>query len=102
MPKCIKKDKHCTPSLCFFSNKQNYICAGISNKPTSWKDDIFWLCLRGKHAKTALEMTRGEALGIISALTANLFAGEELEREVMGIEVEMEKPKRTKRCRQKS
>jgi len=83
MGKCIKKNKYCKSSICFLTpNKKNYICSGVSFKPTKFSEDKVWLCLKGKLSKTALEMTKNETLGIISVLTASLFAFEELLEEI--------------------
>ena len=71
--KCPKRNKKCIPSICFMTSKKNYICSGVSKKPTIFEDDIVWLCLKGKHSKTALEMTQAESLAIISVLTGSLF-----------------------------
>jgi hypothetical protein len=79
--KCPKKDKNCKPSICFKTIKNNFICSGVSFKPSKFKEDNIWLCLRGKLSETSLEMTKGEALGIISTLTGSLFAKEELNKE---------------------
>lgn len=65
--KCKKKIACCTPVLMIPSGKNHYVCAGISKKPSKYKEDIVWLCLQGKwveHVK--LEMTKEEAQ-IISA-----------------------------------
>jgi len=70
--KCPKKLKHCKPSICFRASKTNYICSGIAKYPNKSKDDVVWLCLRGKYSKTNLEMTVSEAWRIISTLTASL------------------------------
>jgi hypothetical protein len=83
---CPKKSKVCKPSVCFLSSKGNYICSGISKKPTRFKEDIVWLCLKGAFAKTNMEMTKAEALGIISVITASLFGIEKLEKEVEQID----------------
>lgn len=83
---CPKRSKVCKPSVCFKSSKGNYICSGVSNKPTKFKEDIIWLCLKGKMSKTDLEMTKAETLGIISVLTASLFGIETLEKEVERID----------------
>lgn len=81
-PKCLKKNKYCIPSIYFITSRKNYICSGINHKPTKFTEDIIWLCLKGAFSKTELEMTRGEALGIISVLTASLCGLDELEKEV--------------------
>jgi len=80
--KCPKKNKYCNPSICFKTIKHNYICSGISSKPTKYKKDIVWLCLKGKFSQTQLELTKGEALGIISVLTGSLFVEETLRNEI--------------------
>lgn len=82
MAKCHRKIKECSPSICFTTKKDNYICSGISKKPSKFHKDFVWLCLKGKYAETKLEMTKGEALGIISVLTGSLFGMEALEKEV--------------------
>jgi len=75
--KCPKKEKSCKPSICFMTKKGNYICSGISSKPTKFECDNVWLCLKGKVAESGIEMTKAEALGIISALSAtyNILEG---------------------------
>jgi hypothetical protein len=80
--KCLKKSKVCKPSVCFQTIKGNYICSGISSKPSKFGEDRIWLCLKGALAKTSLEMTKGEALGIVSVLAASLLGLGELEKEV--------------------
>jgi len=79
--KCIKGLKHCKPSICFIISKKNYICSGVSTKGIKFKDDKIFLCMKGKLAKTALEMTPNEALGIASALMGSMFTFEELKQE---------------------
>lgn len=80
--KCPRKEKHCKPTICFKTIKRNFICSGISNKPTKYKYDIVWLCLKGKFSETFIEMTKAEALGIISVLTGSLFGLEQLKKEI--------------------
>lgn len=80
--KCIKKNKHCKPSLIFKSIKNNYICSGISTKPSKFKDDTVWLCLKGAISKTALEMTENESKAIVSVLAASSFSFKELRKEI--------------------
>lgn len=80
--KCPKKDKNCSPSICFVTSKKNYICSGISSKPTKFEEDKIWLCLKGALSETSLEMTENEVLGIISVLTASLFGFKKLQIEV--------------------
>jgi len=64
------------------SNKKNYICSGLSTRPSKYKLDCVWLCLKGKYSKTDLEMTRAEATAIVSALTGTLFGVEILKEEI--------------------
>jgi len=66
---CPKKSKVCSPAICFMTERGNFICCGVSSKPSKFKQDTIWLCLKGKVAKTALEMTPSEALTIITALS---------------------------------
>ena len=82
---CPKKNKYCNQSICFVTSKSNYICSGVSTKPTKYDKDNIWLCLRGALSKTNLEMTYGEALGIISVLTASLLSFNELNKEVNNV-----------------
>ena len=70
--KCIKNRKECKPSVCFKTIKNNYICSGISRNPSHYSQDKFWLCGRGKECSFDLEMTKEEALLIVSALCASL------------------------------
>ena len=72
--KCIKKNYYCKPSICFKAKGNNFICSGISKKPSKFKEDIVWLCGKGKVAKFDLEMTKSEALALISVLTGSLFS----------------------------
>jgi len=72
MNNCPKKSKVCSPTMCFMTEKKNYICCGISSKPSRFKCDTIWLCLKGKVASTALEMTPKEALTIITALSTGV------------------------------
>jgi len=81
---CPKKSKNCKPSTCFITSKKNYICSGVSSKPSKFSEDKIWLCIKGKLAKTALEMTSNEALGIASALMGSVFTFEKLKQEVGG------------------
>lgn len=47
-----------------------FTCAGINMKPTKYKHDNIWLCLSGEYIKShRIEMTREEALVMISALS---------------------------------
>ena len=70
--KCPFKNKYCTSILIFKGKKDNFICSGVSKKPTKYKEDIIWLCLKGKLCKTQLEMTKAEAVFIISSLSSTL------------------------------
>jgi len=79
---CPKKSKSCKPSICFITSKKNYICSGVSIKGSKFDEDKIWLCIKGKLAKTALEMTPNEALGIASALMGSAFTFNELKQEV--------------------
>ena len=68
--KCKKNSKHCSPILCIMAKGTNYVCSGVSKTPTKYKDDKIWLCLSGCLIKnTKIEMTKEEALIIISALS---------------------------------
>ena len=80
--KCPKKNKYCNPSLIFKSIKNNYICSGISNKPSKFKKDYVWLCLNGALSKSAIEMTEGEANAIVSVLAATSFGFKKLKKEM--------------------
>jgi len=71
--KCPRKEKNCKPSICFMTKKGNYICSGISTKPSKFKEDKVWLCRKGKLSQTNVEMTKAEAFGTIAALSASNF-----------------------------
>lgn len=67
---CPKRSKHCKSVLYIPAKGNNYICSGISDKPTKYSEDLVWLCLSGKLIKnTKIEMTRDEAFIIIAALS---------------------------------
>lgn len=69
--KCPKKNKHCKLST-IFTNSKHYICTGIHNKPTMYKDDIVRLCLHGKFVDDFhMEMTYDEA-NVIGNLLLNI------------------------------
>ena len=55
------------------TEKKNYICSGISTKPSKFKCDKVWLCLQGKVSRSGIEMTKEEAFGIITALSATYY-----------------------------
>lgn len=82
--KCNRKEKYCKPSLCFKTIKNNYICSGVSSKPTKFNEDTVWLCLNGALSKTYLEMTQGEANAIVSVLAASSFSLKEVKQEISG------------------
>ncbi len=79
---CLKKSKHCKPSICFITSKKNYICSGVSSRGTKFNEDKIWLCIHGKLSKTAMEMTTNEALGIASVLMGSIFTFDKLKQEV--------------------
>lgn len=79
--KCPKGNKNCSGGMIIQGAKDNYICSGINSKPTKYKKDNIWLCLRGSLAKQHIEMTLDEALGIISVLSCTLFGMESEKRE---------------------
>ena len=79
---CIKKSKHCKPSICFITSKNNYICSGVSNKPSKFSEDNIFLCLKGKLCETSLELTSNEALGVTAALLGSVFTFDKLKQEV--------------------
>lgn len=70
MLKCPKKNKNCNPCLIYKCKTNNYICSGINQKPTKYKNDFVTLCIKGKLANRTLEMTVEEACFISSALMA--------------------------------
>jgi len=78
---CPKKSKSCNPSILFITSKKNYICSGVSTKPSKFSEDNIFLCMKGKLAKTVLEMTPNEALGIASALMGSVFTFDQLKNE---------------------
>ena len=78
---CPKKSKNCKPSILFVTSKKNYICSGVSAKPSKFSEDKIWLCIKGKLSKTAMEMTPNEALGIASALMGSVFTFDQLKNE---------------------
>ena len=68
--KCPKGCKNCKSVLYIPAKGKDYICSGISHKPTKYKKDNIWLCLAGTLIEDMkLEMTREEALIIVSALS---------------------------------
>lgn len=68
--KCPKRNKYCKPVLCVKAKSKDYVCSGISHKPTKYPEDLVWLCLSGALIKeTKLEMTKDEALIILAALS---------------------------------
>jgi hypothetical protein len=69
---CPKKNKNCQSTLLIKGKEDNFICAGISTKPTNYKKDNIWLCSKGAVCQFALELTVEEALYICSALNSAL------------------------------
>jgi hypothetical protein len=69
---CPKKSNTCKSLLIIKGGKNNYICSGISKKPTKYNKDIIHLCLNGILSKMKIEMTKDEASFIISVLAASL------------------------------
>lgn len=69
---CPKKSNYCFCSLILKGKDNNYICSGISKKPTKYKKDIINLCLSGILSKTKIEMTKDKASFIISVLATSL------------------------------
>ena len=61
------KCKNCK-RLFLFKAGDDFICSGKNSKPTKWKKDNIWLCLKGSLAQGRFELTRNEALIIASAL----------------------------------
>ena len=74
--KCLKKSKYCTPAKVYRAKNDNYICCGISNKPSKHKDDTVWLCLNGFYCRRRIEMTGFEAAIIADALCHGIGLGE--------------------------
>jgi len=73
---CPRKSKQCKQKMCF-DYKNHYICSGKLKRGTKYKNDIIQLCLKGKFINNfCMEMTRSEALLIISALSGSLSDGE--------------------------
>ena len=72
--KCPKKIKSCQPCLLVKASFKagNFICSGVSTKPTKYNKDNIWLCSHGMLSKMSVEMTVEEALYICSALHASL------------------------------
>lgn len=68
--KCFKKNNTCKPQLQFLAEGDNFICSGISKKPTSYKKDVVWMCLKGATCKSSLEMTLGEAASVVAVLSS--------------------------------
>jgi hypothetical protein len=66
-----KKDKSCKRSFYLKGAKDNYICSGIT-KPKIYKKDIISLCLKGELSQKGIEMTREEAIFLITALGSAL------------------------------
>ena len=79
---CLKKLKHCKPSICFITSKKNYICSGVSKKPSKFSEDNVFLCLKGKLCETSLEMTSNEALGVTAVLLGIVFTFDKLKQEI--------------------
>ena len=77
--KCWRKGKTCTQMLYYTDGKKAVVCSGVNKKPTKYKKDNIWLCLKGHYISRLdrFEMTRGEAYLIISALCAALSEGVE-------------------------
>lgn len=75
--KCRRKGKTCKQILYFSNGKGVYICSGVNKKPTKFKKDNIWICLKGHYIRKPerIEMTRGEALTIVAALCAALSEG---------------------------
>lgn len=69
---CPRKQTECKPSILFRGKGDNLICSGISKKPSRYRKDNVWLCLQGAYGKTYLEMTKQEALMVISALAGSV------------------------------
>jgi len=74
--KCLKKFKFCVPMKVYKAKKDNYICCGMSSKPSKFKNDTVWLCLNGYYCKRRIEMTRCEAAMIADALCHGIGIGD--------------------------
>ena len=70
--KCPKKIKHCQPCYLLKAKGDNFVCSGVSTKPSIYTKDNLWLCSKGAESKLNIEMTVKEALLICSALNASL------------------------------
>lgn len=68
--KCPRGNKHCKLIQCFAFNNDTFICGGINKKPTEYKKDNVWICLKGALTNRSIEMTVAEAGFIISAMGA--------------------------------
>lgn len=79
--KCKYTQKRCEITHRIEARNGDHICCGINIKPKSDKNDVVNLCLKGELIEPlSIEMTRHEALMIISALSTHLW-NEELSRE---------------------
>lgn len=70
--KCPKNNKNCLPNLIYKCKNKNFICSGTGKKPTGYKKDFVWICMRGALSKTEIEMTVQEASFVISVLASTL------------------------------
>jgi len=66
--KCPKDIKVCHPKS-LTNAGDDFICCGITDKPTKYKKDIIKMCLKGKFVpKFTIEMTEQEAICLIKSL----------------------------------
>lgn len=67
--KCSKDIKFCHPKSLTKAG-DDFICCGITKKPTKYKKDVVKLCLKGKFVpKFTIEMTVEEAICFIKSLS---------------------------------
>jgi len=70
--KCPRKNKNCNQTLMYKCSGGDFICSGINTKPTKYKKDNVWFCMKGQLSKTGIEMTIQEVAFIVSVLSATL------------------------------
>jgi hypothetical protein len=70
--KCPLKNKYCKSQAIARAKNNNFICSGINSKPYI-KKDIIKLCVKGRFCKMQAEMTRKEAIGIITTLSCVVY-----------------------------
>ncbi len=69
---CPRGNKNCEIGLMFRTKKNNYVCSGFNKNPTKYHKDIVNLCSKGFFTEFNMEMTKEEALYIISVLSSTM------------------------------